>query len=94
MSPRVSGGIFERNSMLPFHVQDINVIDGIWAHLRVTLHASAPRGIEKRKDFTKSLHSAVHSLNTSGKDMLVDMCSGFRKSCREVVQRRWGHIKY
>ena len=71
--------------MLPFHVQDINVIDGVWAHLLKTLHASAPRGIEKRKDFIKSLHGAVHLLNTSGEDMLVDMCSGFQKHCREVI---------
>ena len=59
MSPRVSWGIFETNSMLPFYVQDINVIDGVWAHLLKTLHASAPRCIEKRKVFTKSLHGAV-----------------------------------
>ena len=88
MSPRVSGGIFERSSMLLFHVQVINVIDGVWAHLLKTLCASAPRGIKKRKDFIKSLHGAVHSLNTSGKDVLVDMRSGFQKRCGEVVQRR------
>ena len=74
--------------MLPFHVQDISVIDSVWAHFRKTLHASATRGIEKRKDFIKSLHGAVHSLNTSGKVVLVDMCSGFQKRCGEVVQRR------
>ena len=74
--------------------QDLNVIEGVWAHLRKKLHASAPRGIEKRRDFIKRLHGAVRSLNTSGQDMLVDMCSGFRKRCREVVQRKGGRIDY
>ena len=74
--------------------QNLNVIEGVWAHLRPKLHASGPRGIEKRKDFIKRLHGAVCSLNTSGKIMLVDMGSGFQTRCREVIQRRGCRIDY
>ena len=74
--------------------QDFNVIERVWAHLRRKLHAPAPRGIEKGKDFIKHLHGAVRPLNISGKDMLVDMCRGFQKRCREVIQRRGGRIDY
>ena len=74
--------------------QDLNVIERVWAHLRTELHASAPRGIQKRKDFIKRLHGAVRSLNTSGKVMLVDMGSGFQTRCLEVIQRRGRRIDY
>ena len=83
--------------MLAFHAQDVNVIDGVWAHLRKTLHASAPLGIEKRKDFIKSLHGAVHPLNTSGKDMLVDMCNGFQTNFgwkHKDAQKTCSHCSY
>ena len=46
---------------------DTNVIEGVWAHMRTKLHASAPRGIEKRKDFIQRLHDAVRALNNSGR---------------------------
>ena len=65
--------------------QGLNVIEGVWAHLRGKSHASAPSGIEKRKDFIKRLHAAVRSLNVSSIDMLVDMCSSFQE--RSVVEK-------
>ena len=74
--------------------QDLNVIEGVWAHLRKKLYASAPTGIEKRRDFIKRLHGAVHSLNTSEKDRLLDMCSSFQNRCRGVNKRKGSRIDY
>ena len=74
--------------------QDLNVIEGVWAHLRKKLYASAPTGIEKQRDFIKRLHGAVHSLNTSGKDTLLDMCGSFQKRRPEVIKRKGSRIDY
>ena len=74
--------------------QDLHVIEGVWAHLRKKLHASAPIGIERREDFIKCLQGAVRTLNISGKNMLTEMCSGFQKRSREVLKHKSGRIDY
>ena len=58
--------------------QDFNVSEDAWANVWGRVRATAPAGIEKRKDFGKRLHGVVRPLSISGRDMLTDLCSGSR----------------
>ena len=83
--------ILRRNHLHPIldhppSSQDLHVIEGVWAHLRKKLHASAPVGTVRREGFIKRLQGAECSLHTSGKDML--------SGCREVLRRKGGRIDY
>jgi transposase len=64
---------------------DLNVIEGVWAHLRKELNERAPVHIERREDFIKRLHAAVRVLNTSKMDTLLSMCDTLQERARDVI---------
>ena len=58
------------------------------------LWASCSLEVCRSNHFHPIMGGAVRPLNILGKDMLVDMCRGFQKRCREVIQRRGRRIDY
>jgi transposase len=78
----------------PASSQDLNVIECVWAHLRVRLNKSAPTGIEGRAAFIDRLRRAVRSLNADGSSTLQALCRSMPERCRAVLYRKGGRTDY